>query len=345
MNEETLDGEATQDERGLDAALRPQGFDEFVGQPDVCHNLQIYIKAARMRGDPLDHLLLSGLPGLGKTTLAEIVARGMGTGLHNTSGPVLEKPGDLAGILTNLSLGDVLFVDEIHRMSATVEEYLYSAMEDFTIDILLDQGPRARSVRIDIQPFTLIGATTREGLLTPPFRARFGVLERLEPYPMEELAAIGTRSSNLLGIELTPEGATVLATHARGTPRIVNRFVRRIRDLAQVENRTLIDAEIAQRGLTMLGVDEDGLLPVDRQILKVLASADGRPVGLRTIAASIGEDERTLEDVYEPHLMRTGLLLKTSRGRLLTSAAYALLKVEPPPSPTTDDNQPGLFDE
>ena len=344
MNDETLDGAASREDRGLDAALRPQVFDEFVGQPTICKNLQIYIEAARMRGDPLDHLLLSGLPGLGKTTLAEIVARRMETALHTTSGPVLEKPGDLAGILTNLAHGDVLFVDEIHRMPAAVEEYLYSAMEDFTIDILLDQGPRARSVRIDIQPFTLIGATTREGLLTPPFRARFGVLERLEPYPVEELASIGTRSSGLLGMALTEDGATTLAMHARGTPRIVNRFVRRIRDLAQVEGRTEIDTEIAKRGLTMLGIDDDGLLPVDRAILRVLLSAEGRPVGLRTIAASIGEDDRTLEDVYEPHLMRTGLVLKTPRGRILTAAAYNLLQVEAPIPQEEPEEQSGLFD-
>ena len=332
------------DDAGLDAALRPQSFDEFVGQDAILHNLKIYIEAARLRSESLDHLLLSGLPGLGKTTLAEIVAREMGTTLHTSSGPVLEKPGDLAGLLTNLQRGDILFIDEIHRLPATVEEYLYSAMEDFTIDIMLDQGPRARSVRIDIDKFTLVGATTRDGLLSPPFRARFGVLERLEPYPVEHLMSIAQRSANLLGIEIEENAARELSTQARGTPRIVNRFIRRIRDLAQVERRTVIDDDVVARGLTMLGVDADGLLKVDRLVLETIALAGGQPVGLRTIAVTVGEDERTIEDVYEPHLLRCGYLLKTARGRLLTIHGYQVLGQNPPRTNRGDGaDQPSLF--
>jgi Holliday junction DNA helicase RuvB len=274
--------------------------------------------------------LLSGLPGLGKTTLAEIIAREMGSTLHTTSGPVLERPGDLAGIVTNLKRGDILFIDEIHRIPPSVEEYLYSAMEDFCIDIMLDQGPRARSVRLDVEPFTLVGATTREGLLTPPFRARFGVLERLEPYPVDHLMAIALRSAGLLKIGCSEAGARAMAENARGTPRIVNRFVRRLRDLAQVENVAEIDGKLAKRGLAMLGIDDQGLLKVDRLILEIIASAQGQPVGLRTIAVSVGDDDRTIEDVYEPHLLRSGFILKTARGRLLTPRGYAILKREPP---------------
>ncbi|MEZ6195727.1 MAG: Holliday junction branch migration DNA helicase RuvB [Planctomycetota bacterium] len=338
MEEPLIRPDAGLDERGLEIALRPRGFDEFVGQPQVKRNLAVYIAAARERGDPLDHLLLSGLPGLGKTTLAEIVAREMGGTLHTTSGPALDKPGDLAGLLTNLERGDVLFVDEIHRLPAQVEEFLYSAMEDFAIDIVLDQGPRARSVRIDVAPFTLVGATTREGLLSPPFRDRFGVLERLEPYPVEDLTQILARSARLLEVALDAEGALALARNARGTPRIANRFLRRIRDLAQVERAAAVDPELVRRGLAMLGVDDDGLLRVDRRVLETIASAGGIPVGLKTLAITVGEDERTLEDVYEPHLIRRGLILKTPRGRILTPRAAELLGAPAPPE------QRGLFD-
>jgi holliday junction DNA helicase RuvB len=320
------------DDRGLDHALRPAHFGEFVGQEAVIGNLSIYIRAARLRQEPLDHILLSGLPGLGKTTLAEIIAREMGSTLHATSGPVLERPGDLAGLVTNLKRGDILFIDEIHRLPPQVEEYLYSAMEDFCIDIMLDQGPRARSVRLDIEPFTLVGATTRDGLLSPPFRARFGVLERLEPYPVEHLVTIVKRSAALLRIGIDTSGAGALAQHARGTPRIVNRYVRRLRDLAQVEDKDLIDEPLAKRGLAMLGVDDTGLLKVDRAILDAVALAGGQPVGLRTIGITVGEDDRTVEDVYEPHLIRCGLLLKTARGRLLTPRGYEILNRQPPAS-------------
>ena len=319
-----------EEDQELEIGLRPRSFADFVGQSRVRDNLRVYIEAARRRGEPLDHLLLSGLPGLGKTTLAEIVSRAMGAALHTTSGPALERPGDLAGMLTNLGRGDVLFIDEIHRLPASVEEYLYSAMEDFCIDIVLDQGPRGRSVRIKVEPFTLIGATTREGLLSAPFRGRFGVLERLEPYPDADLERILDRSSGILGIGLSPEGRTELARHARGTPRIVNRFLRRVRDLAQVEGCPAIDAALARRGLDMLGVDRSGLLRLDRLVLETIAIAGNRPVGLKTLAVSVGEDERTIEDVYEPHLIRSGFLMRTARGRLLTDPGYRILGLEPP---------------
>ncbi len=311
-------------------SLRPKSFQEFVGQDNVKGNLEIYIKAARLRGEALDHLLLSGLPGLGKTTLADIVAREMGANLHTTSGPALDKPGDLAGMLTNLEAGDILFIDEIHRIPATVEEFLYSAMEDFSLDIVLDNGPRGRSVRIGIEKFTLIGATTREGLLSAPFRDRFGVQEKLETYPAEQLETICQRSSELLGIQTDADGCKLLAEHARGTPRIVNRFLRRVRDLAQVEEKLVITADVARRGLDMVGVDDHGLQRIDRQIMDTVALAGGQPVGLRTIAVTVGEDDRTVEDVYEPHLIRCGFLLKTPRGRLLTTPGYKIIGQLPP---------------
>lgn len=311
-------------------SLRPRIFDDFVGQTRVKANLDIYIKAARLRDEPLDHLLLSGLPGLGKTTLADIVAREMDATIHTTSGPALDKPGDLAGMLTNLERGDILFIDEIHRLPATVEEFLYSAMEDFSLDIVLDNGPRGRSVRIGIEKFTLIGATTREGLLSAPFRDRFGVQEKLETYPPEQLKEICRRSSSLLDIAMDEPGCALLARHARGTPRIVNRFLRRVRDLAQVEGHETINEDIARRGLTMVGVDEQGLQKVDRQIMETIALGMGRPVGLRTLAVTVGEDDRTVEDVYEPHLIRCGYLLKTQRGRLLTAQGYQVIHQPPP---------------
>lgn len=305
-------------ESALDIALRPKALADFVGQPLVVDNLRIAMTAAKLRGEPVDHVLLSGLPGLGKTTLAELVAREMGAGFRATSAPALERPADLAGILTGLSAGDVLFVDEIHRLPSTVEEYLYGAMEDFVIDIVLDQGARARTVRLDVKPFTLVGATTREGLLAPPFRARFGLIERLEPYANDDLARIAIRSCGLLKVDVDAAAAAAVASRSRGTPRVVNRFLRRLRDLAQVEGRTRIDRELVDRGLTRLGVDDRGLLAVDRLILSTLARAGGEPVGVKTLAITLGEDERTVEDVYEPHLIREGFILKTPRGRILT---------------------------
>lgn len=319
----------TADDPVLDRAFRPRTFDEFVGQRRVVENLSIYIAAARSRQEPMDHVLLCGLPGLGKTTLAALVAREMGADFKATSGPVIEKAGDLAGILTNLKRGDVLFIDEIHRLSPSVEEYLYSAMEDFRIDIVIDQGPSARSVKIELQPFTLVGATTREGLLTPPFRARFGVLERIEPYPPEDLEIVVGRSARILGVAIADEACRLLALRSRGTPRIANRLVRRARDLAQVRGREAIDLATANEVLDMLGIDRYGLETLDRRILSALADQGGGPLGLKTIAVVVGEEERTVEDVYEPYLIREGFVLKTPRGRQLTEKAYRLLSLKP----------------
>lgn len=324
-----------------DVALRPRRLGEFVGQLRIQQNLKIFIRASLERGEPLDHILFSGLPGLGKTTLANIVATELGARLHSTSGPALDKAYDIVGPLTKLERGDVFFIDEIHRLSRPIEEYLYTAMEDYRIDLMIDKGPGARSVKIELQPFTLIGATTREGLLTAPLRARFGVLERLEPYHPSELVQIVQRSATLLKVGLADEAAELLALRARGTPRVVNRFLRRIRDLAQVRQRPVIDAPLAIEGLEMLGVDELGLETLDREILRVLRNA-GTPTGLKTIAAAVGEEERTIEDVYEPHLIRCGFLAKTPRGRALTEAgrrALAALGADP----STPRNGGALF--
>ncbi len=314
--------DASPDDRKYESSLRPQTFEDFPGQTRVVENLKIYIRAALERGDVLDHILLSGLPGLGKTTLAHLIARAMGAELTSTSGPVLEKPGDLAGILTNLGRGDVLFIDEIHRLSSVVEEYLYQAMEDFAIDILIDQGPRARSVKIDLPRFTLIGATTREGLLTAPFRARFGVLERVCLYPPEQLQTILLRSSRLLGTPIDEEAALELARRSRGTPRVANRFLKRIRDVAQVRGKQAIDAESVDEGLRMLGVDHAGLEDMDRRILRYLIRHRGGPIGLKTLAVAVGEEDDTIEDVYEPFLIQQGFLRKTPRGRCAEPRAY-----------------------
>lgn len=308
----------------LDLTLRPKNFDDFTGQDQIKHNLDVYIRAARSRGEPLDHILFSGPPGLGKTTLAHIVAAEMEAEIKSTSGPVLEKARDLAGVLSNLNKGDVLFIDEIHRMTPVVEEYLYSAMEDFSIDLLIDQGPNARSIKINLPPFTLVGATTREGLLTSPLRARFGVLERLEYYPAADLEKIVTRASGLLEVEIETDAAQEIGSRSRGTPRVANRFVRRIRDVAQVEGSGRIDMDAAVRGLEMLGVDKTGLEKMDRKILKILVQQRGNPVGLKTLAVSIGEEEDTIEDVYEPFLIQEGFLLKTARGRIPGDKAYNL---------------------
>lgn len=306
----------------LEARLRPRAFSEFVGQGQVKENLRLYIRAARDRQEALDHILLSGMAGLGKTTLAHIVSTEMDRELRSTSGPVLERVRDLAGILTSLEGGEVLFIDEIHRLNRTVEEYLYSAMEDFRIDIVLDQGPAARSIKIDLRPFTLIGATTRQGLLSAPFRARFGVLEKLEPYPAEDLREILLRSARILRVEIDAEAADLLAQRARGIPRIANRFLRRVRDLAQVRSDNRIDEAIAREGLGMLGVDEDGLDDLDRTILHCLVRHGGRPVGLKTLAVAVGEEEVTIEEVYEPFLIREGYLSRTPRGRVPLERAF-----------------------
>ncbi len=322
----------------LDVSLRPTRFENFIGQQGVKESLRVYIEAARQRKEPLDHLLFSGPPGLGKTTLAHIVAAQMGAQIKPTSGPVLEKAGDLAGILTNLERGDVLFVDEIHRISKSVEEYLYSAMEDFAIDILLDQGANARSVRIDVKKFTLIGSTTREGLLSSPMRSRFGIVEKLEFYPWQDLAQIIRNSARILKVKIDDKGADLIAHRARGTPRVANRLLSRIRDFAQVKANNVITESVALDGLRMLSVDEHGLCAMDRRILEAVARQGGVPVGLKNIAVTVDETEDTIEDVYEPYLIQSGYLVRTPRGRVVTDSAYRALGIAPP-----DARQRGLF--
>lgn len=316
--------EASQNsDQEYDKVLRPRTLSDFAGQPSVVQNLEIFVKAAKLRGESLDHVLLHGPPGLGKTTLANIIANELGVGFKVTSGPVLDKPGDLAGLLTNLNEGDVLFIDEIHRLSPVVEEYLYSAMEDYVIDILIDSGPNARSVQITLNPFTLIGATTRSGLLTSPLRARFGINSRLEYYDSETLTAIVERSSGLLSIPIDEEAAYKIASRSRGTPRIANALLRRVRDFAQIKGTGVIDEAITSIALSALNVDESGLDEMDIRILKcIIEKFNGGPVGLTTIATAIGENAGTLEEVYEPFLIQEGFLLRTPRGRKATERAF-----------------------
>lgn len=312
-------------DQAFENRLRPRRFEDFPGQEQLCHNLRIYIEAAKKRGEPLDHILFSGPPGLGKTTLAGIVASEMGVESHTTSGPALERPADLAGLLTSLKEGQILFVDEIHRLSAVVEEYLYSAMEDWAIDIVMDSGLYAKSIHLTIPRFTLIGATTRDGLLTAPFRARFGILERLEYYSPEELCRIIRRSAAILGVSLSDDGAMELARRCRGTPRIANRFLSRARDVAEVMGDGVISLEVAEEALRMLGVDCNGLAEMDRRILDTLARHDGGPVGLKTLAVTVGETEDTLENVHEPYLIRQGYLVKTPAGRKLAPEGWSVV--------------------
>ena len=313
--------DATADE--LDTSLRPHKLEEYIGQEKVKENLKVYIEAAKMRGDTLDHVLLYGPPGLGKTTLAAIIAAEMGVNFRVTSGPAIEKPGDLAALLTNLQAGDVLFIDEIHRLQRSVEEVLYPAMEDHVIDIIIGKGPAARSIRIDLAPFTLIGATTRAGQLSTPLRDRFGVISRLELYTPEELAAIVTRSAGILGLEISEDGALEIASRSRGTPRIANRLLKRVRDFAQVMGKQTIDDQIAAYALGKLEIDELGLDNTDRRMLEVIIDFyNGGPVGLDTLAATVGEEAITLEDVYEPYLIQLGFLARTPRGRIATRLAY-----------------------
>lgn len=307
--------------------LRPRTLEEFVGQKNARDQLRVVLEAARHRGEPPDHVLFSGLPGLGKTSLAQIVAREIGATLHSTTGPALERARDLAGILSQLKEGDCLFIDEIHRIPAAVEEYLYPAMEDFVVDIVIDQGPNSRTVKLRLARFTLLGATTREGLLSSPFRSRFGLPIRLEPYPPEDLQRIVERSARLLGTELSDGTALEIARRARGTPRVANRYLRRIRDYAQVEGHACITPEFASRAFVSLRVDALGLEELDRSILRTLARSGG-PVGLKTIAAAIGEEEDTIENLYEPFLLRQGLLERTPRGRVLTDAGMRALRKE-----------------
>ena len=327
----SLTSSLTAAEEDFERSLRPARLDEFVGQEQIKSNLRVFIAAARQRSEPLDHVLLSGPPGLGKTTLAYIIATEMGAGIKTTSGPVLDKPASIAGILTNLSEGDVLFIDEIHRLSPVVEEYLYAAMEDYQIDIVLDSGPNARSIKISLPPFTLVGATTRKGLLTAPLRARFGIDFRYDYYTADLLTRIVSRSAGILGAQITGEGAVEIARRSRGTPRIANRLLRRTRDFADVEGDGTIDKTVADRALNALNVDRSGLDDMDTRILRTLIEKHrGGPTGLNTIAVAVGEEAGTLEEVYEPYLIQEGFLERTPRGRIATERAYAHLGITAP---------------
>ncbi len=336
-----LQRQAGAEEQKLDHALRPQTFADYVGQKALKENLQVFAQAARRRGEPLDHVLLCGPPGLGKTTLAHIIAHEMGAVLHQTSGPAIEKKGDLAGLVTHLGAGDVLFIDEIHRLTPAVEENLYPAMEDFRFDVLIGEGAHARSIALDLKPFTLVGATTRTGLLTSPLRDRFGFTARLDFYSHEDLQTILVRSADLLKIDLDDAGAIEIATRCRGTPRIANRLLRRIRDFAEVLHQGRITLTVAQHALDRLGVDRKGLDDMDKRLLETLIDKfDGRPVGLDTLAASLGEEANTIEDVYEPYLLQEGLLMRTPRGRVATPRAYEHLGKTAPKK-----TQTSLFEE
>ncbi len=335
--------EVLKDDVPAELSLRPDRLSEFIGQEKVKETLGIAIEAARQRKDPLDHLLFHGPPGLGKTTLAILLAREMGVDAKTTSGPVLEKPADLVGILTNLRRGDILFIDEIHRLRPIIEEFLYPAMEDFRVEIRLSDGPKAQTMTMKIEPFTLVGATTRFGLLTAPMRARFGIVQRLNFYPPEDLARIVARSSLVLGVETTEEGTVELARRARGTPRVANRLLRRVRDYAQVRADGRIDQEVARLALEMLDVDEYGLDEMDSRILKtIIEKFDGGPVGLSSLAVALGEDSLTLEEVYEPFLIQEGFLHRTPRGREATPRAYRRFGYR---GPISSDSQSSLFQE
>lgn len=321
----------------FDLALRPADFSEFHGQTKVKEQLLVMVEAAKLRSEPLDHVLLCGPPGLGKTTLANLISNAVGSRLHSTSGPQIERAGDLAGILTNLQERDILFIDEIHRLHPSIEEYLYPAIEDFRLDIIIDQGPKARTIRIDLPPFTLVGATTRAGMLTAPMRSRFGIPNRLDYYTAEEIQHILLRSARLLNVPMEPEGAAEIARRSRGTPRIANHLLRWVRDFAQVKAKNIITGEVASQALTMRDIDEAGLDEMDKRILEAVVSKfDGGPVGLNSVAVAVGEDASTLEDVHEPYLVMQGYLKRTPRGRVALAAAYRKLGLPPPISSQQD---------
>jgi len=336
---ERLDSTLNKPDVALEMTLRPSLFSDFTGQPKVKERLEISVAAARQRGEALDHILLNGPPGLGKTTLANILAKAMGANLKSTSGPTIEKASDLAGLLTNLEEGDVLFIDEIHRLQKTIEEYLYPAMEDFKLDIIIDQGPNARSVRLNLPRFTLIGATTRSGLLSAPLLTRFGMRERLDYYVTADLEKIVLRSANLLGVEIEPAGGHEIARRSRGTPRIANNLLRRVRDYAQVKHDGKITATIADRALAMLEIDQNGLDEMDKRILEtIILKFAGGPVGVNSLAVAVGEEPDTIEEVYEPYLIMEGYLNRTSQGRIATELSYQKLGLK-----MAKGGQPGLL--